>query len=940
MKHHQTLRRGLSVLLSLVMCLSLLPAAALADDSVKIEINEENFPDDNFRAFVRRYAQSTLDDWLSEYEINNVKTITCINSNIADLKGIEYFTNLEYLLCQDNQLTTLDVSKNTKLKELSCYNNRLTSLVVSNTALTSLGCSNNQLTTLDVGNNEELNYLYCENNQLTTLDVSENAALQELDCSGNQLTELDVSKNKALQKLDCSGNQLTELDVSNTKLLQKDLDCSGNGYEIELDNGTFALSALPKGFDVNKASNWQGGKLNDEKTTLTIDSEAVLVTYTYQLGLGYTADFALLVKGAGTEINIDAKNFPDPGFRAYLAGREASFDLNRNGKFSAGEIALIKEIDFYDVRDASDICDLTGIAYFTELEVLNCYPFEVTKLDVSKLVKLKELLCPDSPLTTLDVSNNEALIALNCDNNQLTELDISNNNALQYLYCGHNQLTELDVKDKNALQHLGCEYNQLTELDVSYNTALVTLNCSGNQLTTLDISKNTKLEWLYCYNNQLTALDATYNTALTYYGLHCYDNVYEIELDENRSFSLSNLPEGFVVGRTSGWTGGELNEDKTVLTVYEGVNKVTYTYDCGNNNIYREDIIFTLDATPRYTVTFDANGGTVTPESAKTNADGTLSTPPTPTLSGYTFDGWYTEASGGTEITPDYAFSADTTVYAHWTYTGGSGSGGSSSGGSPSYSVTVDKTVNGTVTVSPKSASKGATVTLTVTPDKGYALETLTVTDTSGNKVKLTGKNGKYTFTMPASKVTVKATFMEDNSMLNFFVDVPAGAYYYDAVLWAAENGITGGVDDTHFAPNAPCTRAQIVTFLWRAAGSPEPENVGSFADVSADSYYAKAVAWAVENGITTGTGDGKFSPDATCTRAQAMAFIWRSQKSVAPDGVNSFTDVAADAYYADAVQWAVENGITTGSGDGTTFSPNASCTRAQIVTFLFRCLG
>ena len=162
---------------------------------------------------------------------------------------------------------------------------------------------------------------------------------------------------------------------------------------------------------------------------------------------------------------------------------------------------------------------------------------------------------------------------------------------------------------------------------------------------------------------------------------------------------------------------------------------------------------------------------------------------------------------------------------------------------------------------------------------------------------------------------------------------------YYDAVLWAAENGITGGVDDTHFAPNAPCTRAQIVTFLWRAAGSPEPETVSSFADVPADAYYAKAVAWAVENGITTGTGDGMFSPDATCTRAQAMAFIWRSQKSVAADGANPFTDVAADAYYADAVLWAVENGITNGTS-GTTFSPNSDCTRAQIVTFLYRCLG
>ena len=274
----------------------------------------------------------------------------------------------------------------------------------------------------------------------------------------------------------------------------------------------------------------------------------------------------------------------------------------------------------------------------------------------------------------------------------------------------------------------------------------------------------------------------------------------------------------------------------------------------------------------------------------------------------------------------------DVTVTVNWERIGGSGS--------PSYSVTVDKTVNGTVTVSPKSASKGSTVTLTVTPDKGFELDTLTVTDGSGKKVSVTEKSGKYTFTMPASKVTVKATFAEIVAEPeNPFVDVADDAYYFDAVLWAAENGITGGVDDTHFAPNVTCTRAQAVTFLWRAAGSPAPKSSEMpFEDVAAGSYY-DAVLWAVENGITKGTSDTTFSPNADCTRAQAMAFIWRSQKSAAADGVNPFTDVAADAYYAGAVQWAVENGVTNGTSD-TTFSPNTNCTRAQIVTFLFRCLG
>ena len=261
-------------------------------------------------------------------------------------------------------------------------------------------------------------------------------------------------------------------------------------------------------------------------------------------------------------------------------------------------------------------------------------------------------------------------------------------------------------------------------------------------------------------------------------------------------------------------------------------------------------------------------------------------------------------------------------------------------GSSVSRAVYAGNFVNGSVAVSPKTASKGETVTLTVQPDKGYTLEALTVTDQNGTELQLTDKgNGIFTFTMPASEVTVKATFMEDNSMLNFFVDVPAGDYYYDAVLWAAENGITGGVDDTHFAPTATCTRAQAVTFLWRAAGSPAPESsVNPFTDVNAGSYYYDAVLWAVEQGITKGTSDTTFSPNANCTRAQIVTFLWRSQKFPAADGVNPFTDVAADAYYADAVLWAAESGVTSGT-TATTFSPNATCTRAQIVTFLYRCM-
>ncbi len=255
----------------------------------------------------------------------------------------------------------------------------------------------------------------------------------------------------------------------------------------------------------------------------------------------------------------------------------------------------------------------------------------------------------------------------------------------------------------------------------------------------------------------------------------------------------------------------------------------------------------------------------------------------------------------------------------------------------PTYSVsTPSKTENGSVTVSPKSASKGDTVTVTVKPDSGYVLETLTVTDKNGNELTLKDKgDGKYTFTMPAGKVEVKATFMEDNSMLNFFYDVPNGAFFYEAVKWAVKSGVTNGLSDTMFGPYESCTRAQIVTFLWRAAGSPEPKTASSFTDVPVSTYYAKAVAWAVENGITNGMTETTFAPDATCTRGQSVTFLHRALKGTA-SGSTNFTDVKSDAFYADAINWAVANNVTNGTSN-TTFSPNADCTRAEIVTFLYR---
>lgn len=260
----------------------------------------------------------------------------------------------------------------------------------------------------------------------------------------------------------------------------------------------------------------------------------------------------------------------------------------------------------------------------------------------------------------------------------------------------------------------------------------------------------------------------------------------------------------------------------------------------------------------------------------------------------------------------------------------------SSSSSRPSYSITTpSKPENGSVTVDPERARSGSRVTVTVTPDSGYKLGELVVTDKDGKKLELTDKgNGQYTFTMPSGKVEVAAEFVKEVEV-SPFADVATDAYYYDAVKWAVNKGITNGVSETLFGPDQACTRAQIVTFLWRAAGSPEPKSGSSFADVAADAYYAKAVAWAVENGITKGTSETMFHPDETCTRAQGVTFLYRALGKLAAAQAG-FTDVAADSYYADAVNWAAENGVTKGISE-TLFGPDGSCTRAQIVTFLYR---
>ena len=366
------------------------------------------------------------------------------------------------------------------------------------------------------------------------------------------------------------------------------------------------------------------------------------------------------------------------------------------------------------------------------------------------------------------------------------------------------------------------------------------------------------------------------------------------------------------------------------------------TMDAAQALAQQGDSITDLKATETFTLTLDYNTGSATDKVTYDVGSGTTVTlPKPPARTNYTFGGW----SDGTNTYnggASYTVKATVTLTAQWIYNGG----GSSSGGDDAvtYTLSVPKeTTGGSVRVNSRNVSKNATVTITVTPDEGYELASLTVTDKNGKEIELTDKgDGKYTFKMPASKVTIQAAFQEIVvEPVNPFTDVFESDYYYDAVLWAVENGVTKGTNEsgTLFSPHVTLTRAEMVTFLWRAAGCPEPtETEHPFVDVDSEAFYYDAMLWAVENGITNGTGDGTtFSPDATVTRCQAVTFQWRAAGCPEATG-GSFEDVAADAWYTDAVTWAVDNGITIGTNQsGTLFSPEMDVSRAQAVTFLYR---
>ena len=425
----------------------------------------------------------------------------------------------------------------------------------------------------------------------------------------------------------------------------------------------------------------------------------------------------------------------------------------------------------------------------------------------------------------------------------------------------------------------------------------------------------------YCGGTSLGSVKVSYTSGGTY-------------TEGTATLIYDTSQNGIPVGTTSTITavyGGSVNlNGSRTNSIQVTLNKINTSIDITPDRT-------SLTGGGTVTLTVDKSG---LPDGAKVNVTCNNGITPTENTDG-TWTATLPDATATYTFTASYAGdgnhngdSDDCTVSVTRRSNGGGGSGGSTT-----YTVSPDAGRNGDVTVSPSRASYGDTVTITVDPDEGYELDELIVTDSDGDEISVRSRgDGRYTFTMPRGRVTVKATFVEitEDPDLLTFTDVPASAYYYDAVYWAVENGVTNGTSNTTFSPDASCTRAQMVTFLWRAAGSPEPESsVNPFTDVPASAYYYDAVLWAVEQGITNGTSATTFGPNVTVTRGQTVTFLWRYDGSPAVSG-SGFDDVVSDAYYADAVAWAAGEGVTSGTS-ATTFSPSNDCTRGQIVTFLYR---
>ena len=939
---------------------------------------------------------------LTALNVSGNATLKFLNCESNELTALDVNRNtaLNTLNCLNNRLTSLNVSLNLNLQDLNCARNQLSALdVQKNTALKSLYCGYNQLAVLDVGQNGLLESLSCNNNLLTSLNVSQNTRLNLLLCFNNHLTSLDTSNQKWLHTLSCDNNNypititndrnydLSDLPgtfdvnkasnwsggtVSGNNILTVDHDKDSVTYTYDCGNGrtaNFMLTCGKASYTVNFNTN--GGSevdtqtvVHGEKVVKPADPKLNGFTFggwytdedctdenKYDFETPVTANFTLYAKWEGTFYGIRITD--KDGNAVYVTSE------NANDVLGDGTVSYVPGY----LEEGKDIADFTAEDLDKMLRGETVEGIRLPKLTLNG-ASFKQLAVgnwgDDLMTQQLNLHLQLELVgdsSIAYDETYLAEGAVYSKNVWALYITGNGKLNVTAPAENGwglfgdwglYRQESSTVTIQAGECGIGYDTwSSFSLMFHGGKLT-IEAGNDPKDYGVINSWNEISfdisesttfLLGDSAENCISLTAPYTIDSVRQELTDAYDEGKLTHDP--FYLSLTANYTvtfdtdGGSAVDSQPVAYGGQAAApaapaKTGYTFagwylegeKFNFNTPVTKDMTLTARWTAnQYTITFDTDGGSAI-EPITQDYGTAITAPADPTKSGYTFAGWTPEI-------PATMPAENLTVTAQWRYSGGGSSG---------YSYYTIKATAGTGgSISPSgnvSVREGRDQTFTITPDKGYAVANVKIDGKSIGAVK------SYTFENVRRTHTIEVIFMKANGnpQTGVFVDVATGSYYDDAVDWAVENGITQGTDDTHFSPDGICTRAQAVTFLWRAAGSPKPETRAMpFTDVPVGSYYYDAVLWAVENGITKGTSDTTFSPNMTCSRAQIVAFLWRSEKSPAAGTANPFADVKSTAYYADAVLWAVKENITKGT-TSTTFSPNADCTRAQIVTFLWRC--